>query len=65
MPTTIERILKIPMKAQVLEGIPEHYPVLTDPDYFIREGQVQSEAYTSLLVEFHKFLYLTGSRLIT
>jgi methyl-accepting chemotaxis protein len=34
----------------------ENFPALSDPDYLIREGQAQSEAYINLLVEVHKLM---------
>ncbi|MDR2633723.1 MAG: methyl-accepting chemotaxis protein [Treponema sp.] len=39
---------------QVLEGVSENFPVLTDLDYLIREGQTKSEAITSFYIELQK-----------
>jgi hypothetical protein len=39
---------------QVLEGVAEHFPLLSDPDYIVREGQAQSEVFTNLSIELQK-----------
>jgi methyl-accepting chemotaxis protein len=41
---------------RVLEGAVENFPIFSDPDHLIREGQEQSELYINLLDEFYKFL---------
>ncbi|MDR1901599.1 MAG: methyl-accepting chemotaxis protein [Treponema sp.] len=38
---------------QVLEGVSENLPVLSDADYIIREGEAQSEAFMDLFIELH------------
>jgi methyl-accepting chemotaxis protein len=38
---------------QVLEGVSENIPVLSDVDYIIREGQAQSEAFADIFIELH------------
>ncbi|MHB9296133.1 hypothetical protein PilKf_01887 [Pillotina sp. SPG140] len=46
------------MLKQVLEGVSDNFPILSDADYLIREGQTQSEAFKNLFTELHPFTKL-------